>query len=91
MAKQKNASKEQTKEVDTSTAKPMYKVTAETIAEAIKGYEPPTEAIQGLEPIIPAETEYERLYGWIHKGDVDATLKAILKELVRIRMGGGHV
>jgi hypothetical protein len=63
--------------VDTSTAKPMYKVTAE--------------AIQGLEPIITAETEYERLYGWIHKGDVDATLKAILKELVRIRMGGRHV
>jgi hypothetical protein len=63
--------------VDTSTAKPMYKVTAE--------------AIQGLEPIITVETEYERLYGWIHKGDVDATLKAILKELVRIRMGGGHV
>lgn len=77
MAKQKTISKEQTKEVDTSTAKPMYKVTAE--------------AIQGLEPIITAEDEYERLYGWIHKGDVDATLKAILKELVRIRMGGGHV
>ena len=77
MAKKKNSSNEQTKEVDTSTAKPMYKVTAE--------------AIQGLEPIITAETEYERLYGWIHKGDVDATLKAILKELVRIRMGGNNV
>ena len=77
MAKQKNASKEQTKEVDTTTAKPMYKVTAE--------------ALQGLEPIITAEDEYNRLYGWIHKGDVDATLKAILKELVRIRLGGGHV
>ena len=63
MAKQKNSSKE----ADTSTAKPMYKVTAESI--------------QGLEPIITAEAEYERLYGWIHKGDVDATLKAILKEL----------
>lgn len=37
------------------------------------------------------DAEYERLYGWIHKGDVDATLKAILKELVRIRLGGGHV
>lgn len=73
MARQKIASKE----VDTSTAKPMYKVTAESI--------------QGLEPIITAEAEYERLYGWIHKGDVDATLKAILKEIVRIRLGGGHV
>lgn len=59
--------------VDTSTEKPMFKMTAE--------------AIQGLE----YEYEYERLYGWIHKGDVDTTLKAILKELVRIRMGGGHV
>lgn len=38
-----------------------------------------------------SDAEYERLYGWIHKGDVDATLKSILKELVRIRMGGGHV
>ena len=37
------------------------------------------------------DAEYERLYSWIHKGDVDSTLKAILKELVRIRMGGGHV
>lgn len=73
MAKQKNSSKE----ADTSTAKPMYKVTAESI--------------QGLEPIITAEDEYDRLYGWIHKGDVDSTLKAILKELVRIRLGGGHV
>ena len=73
MAKQKNASKD----VDTSTAKPMYKITAE--------------ALQGMEPLIPYEDEYERLYGWIHKGDVDATLKAILKELVRIRVGGGHV
>ena len=73
MAKQKNASKEQPKEVDTATAKPMYKITAE--------------ALQGLE----YEYEYDRLYGWIHKGDVDSTLKAILKELVRIRMGGGHV
>jgi len=77
--------------VETSTAKPMYKVSAETIAEAIKGYEPPTEAMQGRDPIIIADDEYERLYGWIHKGDVDATLKAILKELVRIRLGGGHV
>lgn len=73
MAKQKNSSKE----ADTSTAKPMYKLTAE--------------AIQGLEPLIKYEDEYDRLYGWIHKGDVDTTLKAILKELVRIRMGGGHV
>lgn len=58
-------------------SKPMYKVTAE--------------AIQGLEPIITAEAEYQRLYSWISKGDIDATLKCILKELVMIRMGGGHV
>lgn len=76
--------------VDTSTAKPMFKVSAETIAEAIQGLEP-TEASQWRDPIIKADDEYERLYGWIHKGDVDTTLKAILKELVRIRMGGGHV
>ena len=63
--------------VEVSSAKPMYTITAE--------------AIQGLEPLIKYEDEYERLYGWIHKGDVDATLKAILKELVRIRLGGGHV
>lgn len=87
MAKQKNSSKE----ADTSTAKPMFKVTAEAIAEASQGYEPPIEASQWRDPIIIANDEYERLYGWIHKGDVDATLKAILKELVRIRMGGGHV
>jgi len=37
------------------------------------------------------DDEYNRLYGWISKGDIDATLKCILKELVRIRMGGGHV
>lgn len=73
--------------VDTSTSKPMFKVSAETIAEAIQGYEPS----QWRDPIIKADDEYERLYGWIHKGDVDTTLKAILKELVRIRMGGGHV
>ena len=76
--------------VDTSTSKPMFKVSAETIAEAIQGLEP-TEASQWRDPIIKADDEYERLYGWIHKGDVDTTLKAILKELVRIRMGGGHV
>lgn len=87
MAKQKNSSKE----AETSTAKPMYKLTAETVAEALQGYEPPTEASQWRDPIIKADDEYERLYGWIHKGDVDTTLKAILKELVRIRMGGGHV
>lgn len=76
--------------VETSTAKPMFKVSAETIAEAIQGLEP-TEPSQWRDPIIKADDEYERLYGWIHKGDVDTTLKAILKELVRIRMGGGHV
>ena len=37
------------------------------------------------------EEEYQRLYSWISKGDIDATLKCILKELVMIRMGGGHV
>lgn len=37
------------------------------------------------------DAEYKRLYGWISKGDIDATLKCILKELVMIRMGGGHV
>ena len=35
--------------------------------------------------------EYQVKYGWIGKGNIDDTLKAILKELVRIRMGGGHV
>ena len=77
--------------VDTSTSKPMFKVSAETIAESSQGYEPPTEASEWRDPIIKADDEYERLYGWIHKGDVDTTLKAILKELVRIRLGGGHV
>lgn len=79
MAKQKNASKEQTKEVDTSTAKPLY----ETARTEVNN-----------NPVIlytDSDAEYERLYGWIHKGDVDATLKAILKELVRIRMGGNNV
>jgi hypothetical protein len=37
------------------------------------------------------DDEYKRLYGWISKGNVDDTLKGILKELVAIRMGGGHV
>lgn len=86
MAKQKNSSKE----ADTSTAKSMFKMTAEALAEASQGYEPP-EAIQGLDPIITPSDEYNRLYGWIHKGDVDTTLKAILKELVRIRLGVEHV
>ena len=79
MAKQKNASKEQTKEVDTSTAKPLY----ETARTEVNN-----------NPVIlytDSDAEYERLYGWIQKGDVDATLKAILKELVRIRMGGNNV
>lgn len=40
---------------------------------------------------ITAEEEYKRLYGWIGKGNIDDTLKGILKELVTIRMGGGHV
>ena len=40
---------------------------------------------------ITAEEEYRRLYGWISKGNIDDTLKGILKELVTIRMGGGHV
>lgn len=45
-----------------------------------------------VEPVKPtAEEEYTRLYSWISKGDIDATLKCILKELVMIRMGGGHV
>lgn len=37
------------------------------------------------------DAEYNRLYGWIGKGNIDDTLKAILKELVRIRLGGEHV
>lgn len=40
---------------------------------------------------LTAEEEYKRLYGWIGKGNIDDTLKGILKELVTIRMGGGHV
>jgi len=40
---------------------------------------------------LTAEEEYKRLYGWISKGNIDDTLKGILKELVTIRMGGGHV
>jgi len=75
MAKQKNASKA----VDTSTAKPLY----ETARVEVNN----NPVILYTDP----DAEYERLYGWIHKGDVDATLKAILKELVRIRMGGEHV
>jgi len=75
MAKQKNASKA----VDTSTAKPLY----ETARVEVNN----NPVILYTDP----DDEYERLYGWIHKGDVDATLKAILKELVRIRLGGGHV
>ena len=35
---------------------------------------------------LTAEEEYKRLYGWISKGNVDDTLKGILKELVAIRM-----
>lgn len=91
MSKQKNASKEPTKEVDTSTAKPMYKITAEALQGMEQKYKDASEGNQALEPLIPYEDEYERLYGWIHKGDVDTTLKAILKELVRIRLGGEHV
>lgn len=34
------------------------------------------------------EEEYKRLYSWIGKGNIDDTLKSILKELVTIRMGG---
>jgi hypothetical protein len=41
--------------------------------------------------VLTPEEEYQRLYSWISKGDIDATLKCILKELVMIRMGGGHV
>ena len=37
---------------------------------------------------LTAEEEYKRLYGWIGKGNIDDTLKGILKELVTIRMGG---
>jgi len=40
---------------------------------------------------LTAEEEYKRLYGWIGKGNIDDTLKGILKELVTIRMGGEHV
>ena len=40
---------------------------------------------------ITAEEEYKRLYGWISKGNIDDTLKGILKELVTIRMGGNNV
>lgn len=40
---------------------------------------------------LTADEEYKRLYGWIGKGNIDDTLKGILKELVTIRMGGGHV
>ena len=65
--------------VDTSTAKPLY----ETAKVEVNN----NPVILYTDP----DAEYERLYGWIHKGDVDATLKAILKELVRIRLGGGHV
>lgn len=77
--------------VDTSTAKPMFKITAEALQGLEHKYKDTAEFSQVQDPIIKAEDEYERLYGWIHKGDVDATLKAILNELVRIRMGGGHV
>lgn len=34
------------------------------------------------------DDEYSKLYGWIGKGNIDDTLKAILKELVTIRMRG---
>lgn len=34
------------------------------------------------------EDEFNKLYGWIGKGNIDDTLKAILKELVTIRMRG---
>jgi len=37
---------------------------------------------------LTAEEEYKRLYGWIGKGNIDDTLKGILKELVTIRLGG---
>jgi len=40
---------------------------------------------------LTAEEEYKRLYGWIGKGNIDDTLKGILKELVTIRMGGNNV
>ena len=51
-----------------------------------------TSAVDGVSKAKPSvDEEYKRLYGWIGKGNVDDTLKGMLKELVTIRMGAGHV
>lgn len=46
----------------------------------------PREAVKNVTLITDYNEVYQKEYGWIAKGDIDSTLKCILKELVRARL-----